>query len=158
MKASTQRLCTRSTCKSSSKVRKYHGVRMVVCHVILLGGCYYRLVLGYRTGDAPIFEYLAWQAVHEPMDAPASYIAPYQNTLDDSRRIYAGMVAVMDEGIGNITATLKEKGLYNDSVLVLSNDNGGMSGTYGLGCCNCGTSCGGLNYPYRGWKDSMWEG
>jgi hypothetical protein len=33
-----------------------------------------------------------------------------------------------------------------------------MSGTYGLGCCNCGTSCGGLNYPYRGWKDGMWEG
>ena len=28
----------------------------------------------------------------------------------------------------------------------------------GLGCCNCGTSCGGLNYPYRGWKDSFWEG
>ena len=28
----------------------------------------------------------------------------------------------------------------------------------GMGCCNCGTSCGGLNYPYRGWKDSFWEG
>ena len=41
--------------------------------------------------------------------------------------------------------------------MVLSNDNGGMSGTYGLGCCVCGTSCGGLNYPYRGWKDSFWE-
>ena len=27
-----------------------------------------------------------------------------------------------------------------------------------MGCCNCGTSCGGLNYPYRGWKDSFWEG
>jgi hypothetical protein len=26
------------------------------------------------------------------------------------------------------------------------------------GCCSCGTSCGGLNYPYRGWKDSFWEG
>ena len=23
---------------------------------------------------------------------------------------------------------------------------------------SAGTSCGGLNYPYRGWKDSMWEG
>ena len=48
--------------------------------------------------------------------------------------------------------------MYNESILVLSNDNGGMSGSYGMGCCKCGTSCGGLNYPYRGWKDSFYEG
>src|SRR6056297_529864 len=33
-----------------------------------------------------------------------------------------------------------------------------MSGTYGMGCCRCGTSCGGLNYPFRGRKDSFFEG
>ena len=68
------------------------------------------------------------------------------------------MLTALDEGIGNITATLKSTGMYDNSVMVLSNDNGGMSGSYGMGCCNCGTSCGGLNYPYRGWKDSFWEG
>ena len=115
-------------------------------------------------------------------------------------QIYAGMLTALDEGIGNITDTLKSTGMYDNSVMVLSNDNGGMSGSYGtarttalvgnacwqqsaaasrhriivsyeyvtgcaarirvglglragMGCCNCGTSCGGLNYPYRGWKD-----
>ena len=40
---------------------------------------------------------------------------------------YAAMVAVMDEGIGNITKTLKAQGMYDNSVMVLSNDNGGAS-------------------------------
>ena len=106
----------------------------------------------------PLFVYLAWQAVHEPMDAPASYVAPYASILDDSRRTYAGMLSCLDEGIGNITSALKRSGMYANTVIVMSNDNGGMSGSYGLGCCNCGTSCGGLNWPYRGWKDSFFEG
>ena len=54
----------------------------------------------------------------------------------------------------NITRALNSTAVGKQSVVVLSNDNGGMSGTYGMGCCQCGTSCGGLNYPYRGWKDS----
>ena len=111
----------------------------------------------------PFFQFstidLAWQSVHEPLDAPAAYLDQFSAITDPSRRIYAGMLKVLDEGIGNITATLKGiPGMYANSVIVVSNDNGGMSGSYGLGCCNCGTSCGGLNYPYRGWKDSFWEG
>lgn len=116
------------------------------------------IITNWTTDSKPIFAYIAWQAVHEPLDVPASYVAPFPSIEDLSRQIYAGMLACLDEGIGNITATLKAAGLYEQSVLVLSNDNGGMSGTYGLGCCNCGTSCGGLNFPYRGWKDSFWEG
>ena len=60
------------------------------------------------------------------------------------------LLSALDEGIGNITATLRSTGMYPQSVMVLSNDNGGMSGSYGLGCCNCGTSCGGLNW------DGIW--
>ena len=46
-------------------------------------------------------------------------------------QIYAGMLTALDEGIGNITDTLKSTGMYDNSVMVLSNDNGGMSGSYG---------------------------
>ena len=96
--------------------------------------------------------------VHEPLEVPERYVAPFAAIGDDSRRLYAGMLAALDEGIGNITSSLRAASLEARSVLVLSNDNGGMSGTYGMGCCHCGTSCGGLNFPYRGWKDSYWEG
>ena len=116
-------------------------------------------------GDSrPLFLYLAWQAVHEPLEAPDSYVRPYASAhsplyiADPSRRVYAGMVAALDEGLANISQTLSTHGLWNSTILVHSNDNGGMSGTYGMPCCKCGTSCGGLNYPYRGWKDSFWEG
>ena len=81
------------------------------------------------------------------MSVPDSYRIAYNSTVDPSRQIYAGMLTALDEGIGNITNTLKAQGMYENSVMVLSNDNGGMSGSYGMGCCNCGTSCGGLNYP-----------
>jgi arylsulfatase B len=89
------------------------------------------IVSAWQPGDAPVFAYVAWQAVHEPMQAPESYIAPFSSIEDTSRRVYAGMLSALDEGIGNITKALKAAGMYNRSVIVLSNDNGGMSGTYG---------------------------
>lgn len=108
-----------------------------------------QLLTGWRAGAPPLFLYVAWQAVHEPMAAPQRYVDPFRSIGDPSRRIYAGMLAALDEGVGNISATLRATGMHNRSLMVLSGDNGGMSGTYGLPCCNCGTSCGGLNYPYR---------
>ena len=36
----------------------------------------------------------------------------------------AGMLAALDEGIGNITETLRMTGMTNNTILVLSNDNG----------------------------------
>ena len=65
------------------------------------------------------------------MSVPDSYRVAYKGTADPSRQIYAGMLTALDEGIGNITDTLKSTGMYDNSVMVLSNDNGGMSGSYG---------------------------
>ena len=67
------------------------------------------------------------------MSVPDSYRVAYKGTADPSRQIYAGMLTALDEGIGNITDTLKSTGMYDNSVMVLSNDNGGMSGSYGNG-------------------------
>ena len=68
------------------------------------------------------------------------------------------MLAALDAALANISKTLEEHRLWRSTILVLSSDNGGMSGTYGMACCKCGTFCGGLNYPFRGYKDSNWEG
>ena len=43
---------------------------------------------------------------------------------DKDRRIYAAMLYKLDEGIGNITQALKDSGLYDNSVIVFSTDNG----------------------------------
>ncbi len=74
--------------------------------------------------DKPLFLYVAFNAVHAPHQVPESYKAPYAQ-LPEPRRTYAGMVAAMDEAVGQIIAALDEKGLRQNTLIVFSSDNGG---------------------------------
>ena len=56
---------------------------------------------------------MAFQNVHEPLQAPKQYTDKYSFIKDQARRTYAGMVDSMDEAIGNITEALKDAGYGN---------------------------------------------
>jgi arylsulfatase A-like enzyme len=77
-----------------------------------------------RTSKQPFFLYVPFNAVHAPLMAPEKYTAPYAQ-LTGQRRTYAGMVAAMDEAIGQIMAALDERGLRKNTLVIFSSDNGG---------------------------------
>jgi arylsulfatase A-like enzyme len=75
--------------------------------------------------DKPFFVYLAYNAVHYPWDVPQPYIDRVQ-TLDthDERKLFAGMVLAMDDGVGAVMAALKKKGVADNTLVVFMGDNG----------------------------------
>lgn len=99
---------------------------------------------------AKTFAYVAYQAVHGPLEVPAHYInAECEALIPVSyprRRIYCGMVRAVDESIKNITDAYEAMGILNSTLIILSTDNGGT------------TNEGGNNYPLRGNKATSFEG
>lgn len=78
--------------------------------------------------DRPFFAYVAYNAVHNPIQAPADYIRRYSNP-DPKRNTYLAMLAIMDEGVGEILNTLDRFGLSQDTLVMFFSDNGGARGT-----------------------------
>lgn len=92
-------------------------------HLIAKEAC--RLIRN-KDADKPLFLYLPFNAVHGPLQVPESYMAPYEK-LSGPRKKYAGMLAAMDESIGQIVAALEEKKMLDNTLIIFSSDNGGPS-------------------------------
>lgn len=52
--------------------------------------------------------------------------------LRELRATYYGMVAKLDEQVGRVVATLKARGLYDDTLILFLSDHGDYAGDYGL--------------------------
>jgi arylsulfatase A-like enzyme len=107
--------------------------------------------------DTSLFMYLAYQAIHSPDEVPSSYMKPFRRTIPNTpngvgrhRRTVAGMVACLDEGIGNVTTTLQQVGMLNDSLIIFTTDNGGPAQGFNQNMAS--------NWPLRGMKRTLWEG
>ena len=75
-------------------------------------------------GKQPLFLYVPFNAVHSPHQVPASYSDQYPQFSGD-RKLYAGMLAAMDEAIGRIAAAIDEQGIHANTLFIFSSDNGG---------------------------------
>lgn len=95
----------------------------------------------------PFFLCLAYSAVHSPMQAAEAYLARFPQIDDIHRRIFAAMLAHLDDGVGRVLATLRECGLAERTLVVFLSDNGGPTREL--------TS---RNSPLRGEKGQLWEG
>ena len=64
---------------------------------------------------------------HSPYQLPGGESSQYVDPSDaKERRIMNGMVNVMDEAVGNLTAALKAKKMDENTLLIFSADNGGV--------------------------------
>ncbi|MEO0413932.1 MAG: sulfatase-like hydrolase/transferase [Verrucomicrobiota bacterium] len=75
--------------------------------------------------DRPFFVYLAYNAVHYPWDVPQKYIDRVQG-LDthDERKLFAGMVLAMDDGVGAVMDAVRRKGAEDETLFIFMSDNG----------------------------------
>jgi len=109
-----------------------------------------------QSKNKPFFLYLAHGAPHYPMIAPRKYVDRFPATMDRDRRMHAAMIAAIDDGIGEIVATLKRKGFDRDTVIFFQADNGATSE---VRSDSMGRPYrGGSNAPYRGFKGGLFEG
>jgi arylsulfatase A-like enzyme len=77
-----------------------------------------------RQKDKPFLVYLAFNAVHAPLQAPADEIAKF-NTGTVERNTLLAMGKRMDDAIGLVVDTLKKQGVWENTLLFFISDNGG---------------------------------
>jgi arylsulfatase A-like enzyme len=98
-----------------------------------------------RNKTSPFFLYLAFNAVHAPLEAPADEIAKF-NTGNPTRDTLLAMGKQMDDAIGNVVAKLKREGVWENTLLFFISDNGGPLAQSAN------------NAPLRGGKHQDYEG
>eukprot|EP00939_MAST-03C_sp_MAST-3C-sp1_P003416 g3416.t1 len=100
----------------------------------------------HDASSSPLFLYLALHNTHAPLEAPWEYVEQYAHFNDTKREIFSGMLSFVDATVKNVTDALKAKGMWENSLVVWTTDNGSP------------VFVGGSNHPLRGGKGSNWEG
>lgn len=100
-----------------------------------------------RHASQPFFLYLSYNAVHSPLQGADAYLARFSHIEDIHRRIFAAMLAHLDDGVGRLLARLRAERLEERTLLIFLSDNGGATREL--------TSS---NAPLRGEKGQLLEG
>lgn len=83
--------------------------------------------------DTPFLLYFSYYTVHTPLMAPPALVKKYKEKAKDFKNekdefldpVRAGMVESLDTSVGRIVAKLDELGIADNTVIVLTGDNGG---------------------------------
>jgi arylsulfatase A-like enzyme len=102
-----------------------------------------------RNKAKPFYVHLAYNAVHAPAQAPAEDIARIRkqhSELGEARATLMAMLHHLDLGVGRVVDTLKQQGVWENTLLFFLTDNGGSR------------AMGAVNTPLRGAKQQNYEG
>ncbi len=103
-----------------------------------------------RNATRPFFLYLAFNAVHTPLQTTETYAARFPGITDPRRRTYAAMLSAMDDAVGRVLAKLEQTGKSGTTLVIFHNDNGGPTTRNAVN--------GSRNTPLRGSKGETFEG
>ncbi len=92
-------------------------------------------LIGSRADDRPFFHYVAFNAIHGPLEE-----IPRHQHLDKR----AAAIRCLDEAVGRIVAAVDQAGLAEETLVIFTNDNGGLTEE--------------VNRPWRGTKNTTYEG
>lgn len=105
----------------------------------------------------PFFLYFAYYNVHTPLQGKPQLVQHYRDKLSavtDSQRhtnpVYAAMVHSVDDSVGRLTDCLAQLGIANETLIILTSDNGGLIGS--------GKNRVTSNLPLRQGKGGVYEG
>ncbi len=77
-----------------------------------------------RSKAQPFLVYLAFNAVHAPLQAPTDEVAKF-TTANKDRNTLLAMGKRMDDAVSRVVATLKSEGVWENTLLFFISDNGG---------------------------------
>jgi arylsulfatase A-like enzyme len=78
-------------------------------------------------GNKPFHISLFYYNVHHPHDGKIEWVRKYRKMgYSEKEAQYAAMVSAVDESVGKIIASLKEKGIENETCILFASDQGGM--------------------------------
>lgn len=125
-----------------------------------------------KDSDKPFFAICSYYAVHTPLQAKQESIRKFKKKIgsmnlgtdpmakeeagdtktQQDHPVYAAMIESVDESVGQILQTLKETGKYDNTVIVLISDHGGLS--------NRGNNreLATTNRPFKAGKGHLYEG
>ncbi|MEO1324026.1 MAG: sulfatase-like hydrolase/transferase [Pseudomonadota bacterium] len=98
--------------------------------------------------NRPFFLYLAHWGPHTPLQATREDYEAVGDIEPHRLRVYAAMIRALDRSVGRVLDKLEEEGLAENTIVVLSSDNGGA------GYIDVPE----VNAPFRGWKITLFEG
>ncbi|UMB52418.1 sulfatase-like hydrolase/transferase [Lutibacter sp. A64] len=96
-----------------------------------------------QSANEPFFMYLAYNAVHTPMEAKKEDLKKYEG---HPRKELAAMTWSLDENVGKLINKLNQLGIRDNTLIYFLSDNGGAH--------NNQSTTG----PLKGWKGNKFEG
>lgn len=113
----------------------------------LIGAAAAKFIAQHAADEHPFFCYVPFNAPHSPLQAKPEDLANYAHLAKQhgpQRQQLAGMIAAMDDAVGEILGAIDDSGIARQTLVLFFSDNGG-AGT-------------GDNSPWRGNKGSVFEG